>query len=765
MEQLDIERRNQSQTLGHNLRWFLFCCAWLWLIAGSSVLMTSSTLAQEPDEAGIQLGETLPTPTAFTEDTSQLSEEQRLVLVSIRQTDPITPQPIIRSAQALHDLQLYRDVRFLLDRLDKTDLSDEQWYEVIDRTGSMLFLDVYGHPNTQPEGRRVSKKILSAVRRASRSQARISRLIANLSSDDRSAARTSLRKLESIGEDAVAELVSTFADGQRKGEFDSIRDAIDYLGQASPEPLVGAARASDPSVKLEAIRALSTIDDPSSTEVMMWSSLAPNHSQEIRQIAQNALLKRGIGSDANTIEERFFTRSYRYLRGTLQAVPPIAGKVNIWRWNANTKRMVAQSVDPATATQLVAARHAVNLYDINPTSVRNRAMFVLTQLESIQRLAGPGKNIDAKEVMAKLGTNAREIDTLLAQAVRLHLYPAGVACCQILKENPDSSLMYRLDGKPSSLVQAITSGDRYLQFAAFEAIQAIGPKSGFMGSSFVLDFAVNVSQSNRQPIALIAHPDPNTALTYAGAVNLNGLVGMATTSGHSLFEIATTNPDVEVILLSDKINYPRSRSLIRQLRNDWRTREVPIGLLYTDVDQGQRLVRDMESDKLFAAMPFSTDPKLVETHLARLLTRIRPYRVTQFDRQRHAQNAIEWLAKIAENRREYRFYNLARHEEALNGLLFQPGLEALAAKILASLGTPSAQRQLVDFASQTSLPVESRKRAVNAFSQSLKNRGTMLTSDQIQKQYDRYNASAKQPKSTQEILGAILDAIEANRGR
>lgn len=764
MEHNDIERRPMLAVSWLHTECRPLCCALLILLSG--IFAAETTLGQEESiDGGIELVADDSPPTNFTEDTSGLTPEQRMVLRSIRETDPILPIPMVRAAESLFDLQLYRDVRFLLGRIDKVELSDEQWLDVVDKTGSIFFLEVYNHPNTQPEGNRVAKKILSAARRATRKPARINRLITNLSSTDRSAARASLQQLETLGEAAVAQMIDTFVGGKSEAEQSIIRQALTYLGQASPEPLIGAARAKNANIKMEAIRALSQIDAPSSTEVMMWSSLAPNHPAELKQIARNALRQRGIDPDPKLIEQEFFTRSYRYLRGKLEAVTPMGGRVNIWSWNPESKKMIRRTVDPQTATQLVAARHAVSLYDINPGSIRNRAMFVLTQLESAQRMAGPGKPIDVNQVVRRLNTNAQEINTLLGQAVRLHLYPAAVACCQILKEKPSVQLLLGRDGKPSPLVQAITSGDRYLQAAALDTIQTIDPKVGFVGSSFVLELAVNLAVSGSQPVALLAHPDTQVGRTYAARANYERLVGVATNSGPSLFELATRSASVEVILISDEISFPSYRSLIRQLRSDWRTREIPIGLLYSDVDRGQQLVREMEADPLFAAMPFSTSQKMIQTHLARMLTRVQPYRVSTYDRQQHAKLAVDWLAKIANQRKEYRFYNLNRHETALYGLIFKPGFEAKASNILASLGTPSAQRQLVDYASQNAISAESRKQAVDALSASLKSRGNLLSAAEIQRQYDRYNASENQPKETQEILGSILDAFESNPSR
>ena len=58
-------------------------------------------------------------------------------------------------------------------------------------------------------------------------------------------------------------------------------------------------------------------------------------------------------------------------------------------------------------------------------------------------------------------------------------------------------------------------------------------------------------------------------------------------------------------------------------------------------------------------------------------------------------------------------------------------------------------------------PLADRQAAAQAFADSVSRLGTLLTSDEILGQYDRYNASETQSKDTQQVLAGILDTIEA----
>jgi hypothetical protein len=82
---------------------------------------------------------------------------------------------------------------------------------------------------------------------------------------------------------------------------------------------------------------------------------------------------------------------------------------------------------------------------------------------------------------------------------------------------------------------------------------------------------------------------------------------------------------------------------------------------------------------------------------------------------------------------------------------------------LARFGTPSSQRALANFASQRTLPIEARRQAATAFAASISVNGVLLSKDEILSQYAIYNASATADADTQQVLGALLDAIESRR--
>ncbi|MGE3776025.1 MAG: hypothetical protein AB7F89_02480, partial [Pirellulaceae bacterium] len=122
---------------------------------------------------------------------------------------------------------------------------------------------------------------------------------------------------------------------------------------------------------------------------------------------------------------------------------------------------------------------------------------------------------------------------------------------------------------------------------------------------------------------------------------------------------------------------------------------------------------------------------------------------------------LEALVKLAGRPEWYGFYDLVAQQAAVERATATPELCQHALQVLGLLATPGAQRSLVALASQTGRPIAERQAAALAFETSVERRGVLLTRDEILAQYDRYNASATQNEETQQVLGALLDTIEA----
>lgn len=466
-------------------------------------------------------------------------------------------------------------------------------------------------------------------------------------------------------------------------------------------------------------------------------------------------------TDSNVLEKRLYDRSLAYLMGNRKYAGALLGSVVLWDWDAKKKVMVPTEVSAETAARVVASQRAKDLYEIRPDLGRNREIYLLTQFEAAKRLAGKDKQVDVEALSGRLALSASEVESILQRAMDLELVPAAVACCEVLESVGTESLLTQYSVRPGPLVKAILFGDRFLQFAAFEAIAKIDPQQAYPGSSYVTSLAVYLAQSQNRASALVGHNNSGSGQTFAALLNDSGVLGESVSNARDFFGQATSDPDIEMLFVTDTLNRPHYAELIQQLRNDWRTRRLPIAFLFRDHERNKRVTFRLPNDDLLITAPFSDLPDLVATNVVNLRKLYDPWQLSNVDRRRHAAAAIRWIIKVSGDRETYSFCDLGAQQESLIRILYIPGFAEKASTVLAGLGTPNSQRELVNFASQSGLPIADREKVVQAFADSVNKGGTLLTSVEIQQQYDRYNASKTESKETQEVLGAILDVIEA----
>jgi hypothetical protein len=92
--------------------------------------------------------------------------------------------------------------------------------------------------------------------------------------------------------------------------------------------------------------------------------------------------------------------------------------------------------------------------------------------------------------------------------------------------------------------------------------------------------------------------------------------------------------------------------------------------------------------------------------------------------------------------------------------VYNPQLAAKAVGVLAEINSAESQQTLVEVASRLTSSLPLRQAAAKAFRQNTQQHGILLTTEEIQRQYRRYNESEKLDAPTQHVLALILDCLE-----
>ncbi|MEM7453615.1 MAG: HEAT repeat domain-containing protein [Planctomycetota bacterium] len=696
-----------------------------------------------------------------------LPEPVRLVIESVRNSNPTTAMELARVARTLNDIEQYDEARFYMQRLIQLSPPDQTMFELEQVIGVNFFFEIHSSDFLQPEGTQLAAMVLSGARRAATAPERIDGLIRGLSNDNISLRSEAFRALRRLGNPATAELIHVFTDAGRVNEYPFIRGALRNMGETAVRPLVGAAHSDDAQVQLEAVRALEAYPSSEASDAMLRVYLSTRVSEEVRRLALESMENQNdVVANRTLAAERLYQRANDYLTGVRRLPGDHNTVVELWRWNSATKRLEQLLVPRATAQQMMAAERARDLVEIQPQERRNRQLYLLTELESFKRQNGPNIKVPVQHFQPVLGqVNADDVANVLATAMEMNLIPAACGACELLQQIGSINQVTSSLGRQGILIDALLSGDRHLQFAAFEAIAQIDPKTAYTGSSYMTSLAVFLASTQGGGAALVGHQRVAIAQTYATSLGPSGVYPAIASSGRDLLKTATTNPDFEAIFITDSMARPDYIELAQQLRSDWRTKRTPVCMLVHDDFTKRRVERVLQNDPFLIVLPATFDQDDMASHMRQLRRLAQPWGVTPQQRRIHADVAMRWLARVANDRQAYSFYELGGHEAALVRMLYTPTFAVHSSNVLAGLGTPSAQQELVNFASQNGLAIDDRKAAAQAFGRSVEVSGVLLTTQQIQLQYDRYNASDRQPIETQRVLGAILDAIEGRARR
>lgn len=689
----------------------------------------------------------------------------RVVVESFRQANPSEPRKLADATRTLMNLELYSEAKVYLERLADLPLDDQALFDLNQSIGSDFFFRLSRSDEMAPEGYNFSARLMMAATKTANDPSRINELINQLGDDNIAVRSDASRELGRLGEVAIAQMITVFADGSRSAQYPSIRTSLQHIGASGLQPLVAASQSDNEQVQFESVFALTRVKDPEAFDAIVATYYSAKTPQRVKDIAYKAFVDQyGYFPDAQRASRTWFRRTNELLDDTLEIGARRLGfrvtPDRVWRWNPQQQKLDGFQLDETASRRIRAADKALVLAEINDTNQELQQLRLLTQLEVRKQLAGPTRRIDVAEFLESHNPDAENVSQALETALERNLVPAAIAACEVLEFMAEPSVLSSGTHRPCSLIQAILFGDRHLQYSATRAIAAMNPTRNFAGSSYFAQCAVYMANFAEQPGALIGNAREDLAITLAGRLIPSGLNGTTAANGREFYRMAIQDANLQFLLVCDTFHRPDYAELVQQLRQDWRTRRLPIAILYREENE-RRALRVADDDDLTVAMPFTVNPELVALQVGQLERFSSVWPVSMDDRRLHSEFAINWLIQAAQGGEDYAFLNLSSYEKQLGKLIYTRGMEKPAAQMIAALGTTQSQKLLVGYASETSLPIENRQAAAAAFKNSVDNNGILLKSNEILHQYDLYNASETDSQESQKVFGSILDTIES----
>lgn len=681
---------------------------------------------------------------------------------AILETKPSTPAELTRAAKILADLGRADLGKDMLANVLQAELNQRQLASLAEQFGTNLFTSLASRPELAPEGQQLSDAVLNAYRATLQDPKRLSGLIAKLDDPSAEVRYRALAGLLEARASAVPPLLSVLADPQKASLHPRVLGVFDRLESDAIGPLLAILESKDPPLVAAAARALAAVDADEAAIFLFAPLFSPHSAPEVRQAATEAVEDLVGKLPQREQAARILGQRARQYFDRRQPLPSAEeGKSRLWVWNAEADSPEARLYATDDAALVMAARLARHAHRIAPGDDELRLLHLATGLELASYAAGLDKPLTiaghpAVATVADFGVPV--VEQLLEFGLAQDHAPVAAAAARILGLIAESNDALYRGATPAPLVQAAEHPDPRVRLAAVEAIMQLQPTAPYAGSSRVLDsLAFFITGSGRR-MAVVGAPSNQATQHLIGFLSALGYEVEPASVGVDTVRSAIASPDVELILLDATIEQPRASLVYQQLRRDYRTARVPVGIIAPagTLESAERIVGD---DALAEAFPRARSEEALKWQVARLKRRIGRFAFSPDERLAAAHKSLGWLRELAEE--EEWMYDLLSIESTVVEAVLNPSLSVEALGILAHFGTARSQQTLTDVASRFTLPLEVRRAAVGAFCRSVQEHGILLTSEEIEQQYARYNRSETLDRPTQQLLGILLDCLEA----
>ena len=708
----------------------------------------------------------LLTPSIYSqsqETTAPQSLETDPVVLAVQGSSPQSPPELLEATEILLNLGRFDLAQQYLDQLLQAKINDEGLAALQRQFGSALFYRFLREPQLGPSGIQFANTVLRAAHRISRDSGRIERLISQLEDPAVEVRQTAIADLQQTETAAIGPLLKVMIDPERVSIHQPARQILRSLGKPATDPLLAVLESRDPDFYPIVIELLGDQGAPHAAESLLQLAVGSGVEPSWQQTARQSLLKI-FGVIPRRWEAALFLRRRidHYWSGQSPSAPDHENLVRVWHWDQQKQQLTSAKVTSEMAAVSRAARLSGDLQALNPEDLETGRLHLMTYLAASKLVGGINQPL-SKQVIEKahsFGLNMSE--WVLTEALRTNRPAAATAALEVLGQMGQADLLRSASASPRSVVLALDHQDRRVRFAAAGAIMNIDLRNAYPGSSSLVKTLAYFVGATGGRQALVGFPNAERAGDLAGSLQLQGFETEVAHTSNKLFQLATRLPDCEIILLSDALARPAASELIQTLRRDARTAEIPVGLMARW--DNLAYVREIAAgDALTLAIPELHTPSGTQAYVAELLSLRSSSVVSPQERTQHAQMALSWLTNIVEQPADYSFYDVLRWQHPIESAIYKPELSAQASKLLGLLGSPSNQRVLVSFASQPTWPLALRQAAADGLRLAVHRRGILLTKHEILQQYDHYNHSRDLDRSTQAVLGSILDTLETPR--
>ena len=314
----------------------------------------------------------------------------------------------------------------------------------------------------------------------------------------------------------------------------------------------------------------------------------------------------------------------------------------------------------------------------------------------------------------------------------------------------------------------VHSAERRLN--AMQGVRVPANTAPFAGSSIISETLIWQSKSDGRRVILSGHPQMASALQTANLFLSDDYRAEVATTCRELLRLAAELPDVEFVIVDARTASPPVGDFVQMMRQHPRMADIPIAIL-GETEQHRNTLTQLDwrdfanpfRTSLSITYPRPTDAEAALWIRDDLLERTAAIRQQTHasDRLEMAKQALRYLReiKLAELESGIKIYHFVDFDAVVlnamqSDVRFREGLE-----LAAVVRSPALQWAIYDMAANAIYPMWVRELAGDAFEEHVQRFGVLLRGPQIQRLYDRYNASEFESVESQELLSRMIDVV------
>ncbi|MCD4831135.1 MAG: HEAT repeat domain-containing protein [Anaerohalosphaeraceae bacterium] len=310
---------------------------------------------------------------------------------------------------------------------------------------------------------------------------------------------TAISRLRNAGEYAIAYMLDTMADEQRKAEFSNITSALSEISRAAIRPLAASLSMDNIVVKAEVIKAMGQIGYPQSLGHLKYI-VENDSSQSLKQLAVASINQIDSSATKKSAAKLFLelAENYYYKASSLAPAADF-DYANLWFWEPESRRLIREDVSKDYFNELMTMRSC----EWALRADQNAGKAIGLWIAAFFRAEGKGLvqpkyfgtgHADAMTYATTAGTEY--LHQALQRGVKDGDAVVALAVVEALAKNAgEKSLMFSLKTS-QPLIDSLSFDDMSVRYSSAIALGLAGPVEKFAESQLVAkNLAEAISQA------------------------------------------------------------------------------------------------------------------------------------------------------------------------------------------------------------------------------------------------------------------------------